>query len=71
MEMNVDVVCSWCSKHLGTKKFLTDDVINKHRISHSICNSCKDELLSEYKAAVVKQNKAQISEPSSFFPLSF
>ncbi|MBN1625696.1 MAG: hypothetical protein JW944_04160 [Deltaproteobacteria bacterium] len=52
MEVDVDIICSWCSKHLGRKKFLTDDIQNKHRVSHSICSNCRDKLMDEYKKAL-------------------
>jgi hypothetical protein len=55
MEMEIDVICSWCSKHLGRKKFFTDDMLNKHRVSHSICPNCRDQLMDEYKKAVRNQ----------------
>jgi hypothetical protein len=57
MEMNIEVICSWCSKHLGTKKFFTDDLLNKHLVSHSICSNCKDQLMNEYKKVSRNQNR--------------
>jgi hypothetical protein len=56
MEMDIDVICSWCSKSLGKKKFFTDDMMNKHRVSHSICSKCKDHLMKEYKRAIRRSN---------------
>jgi len=57
MEMHIDVICSWCSKHLGTKKFFSDEILNRHRVSHSICGNCKDQLMNEYKKAVRNSNR--------------
>jgi hypothetical protein len=56
MEMDIQIICSWCSKSLGTKKFFTDDMMNKHRVSHSICSNCRDQLMDEYKKALRKSN---------------
>ena len=57
METDIDVICSWCSKYLGRKKFFTDDKLNNHRISHSICTSCRDKLMDEYRKAVGAQTR--------------
>jgi hypothetical protein len=57
MEMDIEVICSWCSKFLGTKKFFSDDMMNKSRVSHSICSKCRDQLLNEYKKALRTRNR--------------
>ena len=49
--MTVDVICSWCNKHLRTK-VIGDNINDKHRVTHTICHRCKDEVMREYKKSV-------------------
>ncbi len=46
--MYVDVVCSWCNKLLRTKS-IGKDRSGKPRVTHTICSSCKDQVIREYK----------------------
>ena len=38
------VVCAWCKKEMGEKEC---DSITDDRITHSICESCSEEVLKE------------------------
>ena len=46
--MYVDVICSWCNKILRTKS-IGKDHSGKTRETHTICNSCKEQVMREYK----------------------
>ncbi len=46
--MYVDVICSWCNKLLRTKS-IGKDSSGKTCETHTICNSCKEEVMREYK----------------------
>jgi hypothetical protein len=46
--MYVDVICSWCNKILRTKS-IGKDRSGKTRETHTICNSCKEQVMREYK----------------------
>ena len=44
--MYLEIVCSWCGKHMGNKEAdETDDPTLC--ISHSICPECKTKVISE------------------------
>ncbi|MBN2418462.1 MAG: hypothetical protein JXL81_03690 [Deltaproteobacteria bacterium] len=46
--MYVDVICSWCNKLLGTK-YIGKAQYLKTRVTHTICSSCKEQVMREYK----------------------
>lgn len=49
--MYVDVICSWCNKILRTKS-IGKDRSGKTRETHTICDSCKEEVMREYKNSI-------------------
>jgi len=49
--MYVDVICSWCNKLLRTKSIGKDDYV-KTPATHTICNSCKEQVMREYKESL-------------------
>ena len=49
--MYVDVICSWCNKILRTKS-IGKDQSGKTRETHTICDSCKEEVMREYKNSI-------------------
>lgn len=49
--MYVYVVCSWCNKVLRTKSLGRPGGI-KTGVTHTICNSCKEEVMREYKMSL-------------------
>ncbi len=49
--MYVDVICSWCNKVLRTKS-IGKDCGGKNRVTHTICRSCKEEVMREYKKSL-------------------
>ena len=49
--MYVDVICSWCNKLLRTKS-TGKDRIGKMRVTHTICSSCKEQVMREYKKSL-------------------
>ncbi len=55
--MYVDVVCSWCNKTLRTKS-MGKDRSSKTRVTHTICTSCKEQVIREYKKSL-KQTRFQ------------
>lgn len=46
--MYVDVICSWCNKILRTKS-IGKGRNSKTRVTHTICSSCKEQVIREYK----------------------
>jgi hypothetical protein len=56
INMDIEVICSWCGKFLRTKRSFSSDTMSKLRVSHSICDSCRDQLMMEYKKAVSMRN---------------
>ena len=49
--MSVDVICSWCNKLLRTKS-TGRDRSGKTGVTHTICASCKDQVIREYKKSL-------------------
>jgi hypothetical protein len=43
----IEVICAWCGKRVGFKEGKIDGA---PPVSHSICESCAETTLSEFKA---------------------
>ncbi len=47
MAYKVDVICAWCNRDLGKKKFPGTKPEGKTPISHGMCSVCKEKVLAE------------------------
>jgi hypothetical protein len=56
--MYVDVICSWCNKLLRTK-YIGKGHSGKTRVTHTICTSCKEQVMREYKKSLKQMRLEQ------------
>ncbi|NLA75436.1 MAG: hypothetical protein GX846_08220 [Deltaproteobacteria bacterium] len=57
--MYVDVICSWCNKVLRTKSMGRSRGRKTGVATHTICSSCKQEVIREYKKSLKQTRPGQ------------